>query len=102
MEKILLVINLTICVCFANAQSKHITNPDKIYTAVEKEPQFPGGQVGFYKSLQKIIVIPQNCLKDLSDLKVVIEFVVEKNGRLTHIKAVKGGCPETKERILNF
>ncbi|HTK20105.1 MAG TPA: hypothetical protein VL442_11345, partial [Mucilaginibacter sp.] len=32
----------------------------------------------------------------------VIEFVVEKNGRLTHIKAVKGGCPETKERIFKF
>jgi|GEM_PF-2916782 len=105
MKKLLFFIFLLNCIGFANAQTKRSvenTDPDKIYTAVEIEPQYPGGQAEFFKSLQTIIQVPPNCLNDISNAKLIIEFVVEKDGRLTHLKAVKGGCPALNKRIFEF
>ena len=102
MKKLVLLICLINCTCFANSQRRHTNDPDKIYTVVEKEPQFPGGQEKFLVSLQKSIHVPESCLKDVTNTKVIIGFIVEKDGSLAHIKAVRGGCPAINQNIISF
>src|ERR1700741_1771327 len=54
-----------------------------VYKAVEHEPEFPGGVKMFYKFLTKNIKYP----KTAGDThgKVFVQFIVEKNGTLSHI-----------------
>jgi protein TonB len=104
MKQLLFLIFLLNYIGFANAQTKRSvenTDPNKIYTAVEKEPQYPGGIQKLYISLQKSIHVPKICSKNIEGTKVVIDFVVEKDGSLTHIKA-KGWCPATNKNIIKF
>lgn len=78
-------------------------DPNKIFTAVEKEPGFAGGIEKFYSYLQKNIHYPAIAKENNVQGKVFVTFVVEKDGSLTDIKVVRGigsGCDEEAKRVL--
>jgi periplasmic protein TonB len=61
---------------------------------VEDMPEFPGGNKEFSSYLKKEMKYPENCrIKGIQGV-VIIEFVVEKNGKVTHVKAVTKVDPE--------
>ena len=62
----------------------------KIFTAVQKEPAFPGGLDAFYKYLQQTVRYPAKSFENRIQGKVLITFIVEKDGSLTDIKVAKG------------
>lgn len=62
-------------------------DPNYIFTSVEKQPEFPGGFVKFLqfiKDNQKV-----NVGTDAKSGRVIVSFVVEKDGALTGIKVVR-------------
>jgi TonB family protein len=62
---------------------------DMIFTAVEQNPEFPGGDAEFGKFLQKNIHYPAVDKKNNIQGKVYITFVVEADGHLSNEKVVR-------------
>lgn len=62
------------------------------YVVVEEMPQFPDGDVSAY--IEKNICYPQLCLKKRIQGRVICQFVVEKDGRLTSVQVVRGVHPD--------
>jgi protein TonB len=88
-----------------NADVKQVVeeNPNQIFTAVEQVPTFPGGDAGFNKYLSKNIRYPAIARENNVQGRVIVQFVVEKDGSLTDIKVVRGigsGCDEEAVRAL--
>lgn len=92
MKRILITYFLIVFVIAAKAQA--IDTTKQIFTAVEMEPSFPGGVDRFYRYLQVNIRYPGNALKNRSQGKVFVSFVVEKNGSLTDVKVLRGVSPD--------
>src|SRR6201991_2633522 len=88
-----------------NSDVKQVTeeDPNKIFTAVEKEPGSPGGDEAFLKYLSKNIHYPAIAKENNVQGKVFLSFVVEKDGSLTDVKTVRGvgsGWEEQEKRVL--
>jgi len=78
-------------------------DPNKIFTAVEQNPEFPGGLDAFYKYLGKTIRYPAVARENNTQGRVVVQFVCERDGSLTDIKVVRGigdGCDEEAIRVV--
>jgi protein TonB len=78
-------------------------NPNQIFTAVEKQPSFPGGDAKFGAYLGKAIRYPAIARENNVTGRVILTFVVERDGSLTDIKVVRGigsGCDEEAVRAL--
>jgi TonB family protein len=78
-------------------------DPNKVFSAVEREPSFVGGMEKFYKFLEGIIRYPDVAKRYNVQGKVFITFVVEKDGSLTDIRVVRGvgsGCDEEAVRVM--
>jgi protein TonB len=74
----------------AYAQKKPAPIPNKnnqiLIDPVEEGPSFPGGQKAFYKFLSKNLKWPGD--PEVSG-RVIVGFVVEKDGSLTHFKILR-------------
>ncbi|TZF83872.1 TonB family protein [Pedobacter sp. BS3] len=74
-----------------------------IFIGVEKNPEFAGGLQAFYKFLQRNLRYPADAQENNITGKVVLSFVVEKDGSVSNIKVIKGigfGCDEEAVRVL--
>jgi TonB family protein len=72
----------------------------KIFTAVEQEPQFPGGLEKLYNYLQTNLKYPENARDQGIRGRVRINFVVEKDGSLSNFEIRKSLSPETDAEAL--
>jgi protein TonB len=63
---------------------------NKVYESVEQEPAFPGGIQKFYDYLGKSIRYPAVDRENNVTGKVFVQFVVERDGSLTDVKALRG------------
>jgi TonB family protein len=84
-----------------------VTENDKpskdIFVVVEQLPQAVGGMSAFYNQLAKDITYPAEALQNRIEGRVSIEFIVEKNGSLSDVKAIMGigsGCDEEAVRAV--
>jgi len=68
--------------------------PEKIFTAVEESPQFPGGDAELYKWLSKNIRYPEMAAQNNIQGRVTVQFVVEKDGSVGEVKVVRGKDPD--------
>ncbi|EAY29247.1 energy transducer TonB [Microscilla marina] len=62
-----------------------------------------GGYTAFYKYVQKNLKYPPQARRIGIEGKVVVQFIIEKDGSLTDIKVLKGigsGCDEEAVRVL--
>jgi len=60
---------------------------------VSTMPKFPGGNPELFDFLNSNIKYPEISVKNNSQGKVIIEFVVEENGEISNIKVLKGVDP---------
>ena len=76
---------------------------DEIFTIVEQQPEFPGGMGAFYTFVQKKMSYPSQARRMGIEGKVFVQFVVDKQGNITDVVAVKGigaGCDEEAVRVI--
>lgn len=66
-----------------------LVNKDSIYNSVEIErrPEYPGGMEAFYKHISANFNIPKD--KGFAGGKVILSFVIEKDGSLVDIKILR-------------
>ena len=70
---------------------------------IENYPGFPGGHSAFIKFLSRNLKYPGSAVEKGIEGKVLISFIIEKNGRLSNIKILRGigyGCDEEAIRVL--
>lgn len=63
---------------------------DTTYTVVEQMPEFPGGQSALFEYLKNNITYPKSAKKDELEGKVILSFVVNKEGDVQEVKVIKG------------
>lgn len=76
---------------------------EEVFTIVEDQPEFPGGMPAFYKFVGDNMKYPAQARRMGIEGRVFVQFVVDKDGTVTEVKAVKGigaGCDEEAERVL--
>lgn len=62
---------------------------DKIYSSVEKMPEYPGGMKYFKRYIDRNLKYPEEAKKNKIEGVVVMQFVVEKNGDITNPRVVR-------------
>ncbi|WP_184545103.1 energy transducer TonB [Mucilaginibacter sp. FT3.2] len=98
--KLVLVLGIFTFCCSeqrAIAQTKKDTD-SKVASAHLKEvlPEFPGGQ----GKLDEFIKSKLHPVKGVSGKKVIVYFVVEKTGKLNHVKVIKGLTAEANKEAV--
>lgn len=63
--------------------------PEKVFTAVEQMPQFPGGDAALMKYLSNNINYPQVAMENGVQGRVIVQFVVTKNGTVGEVKVIR-------------
>jgi len=76
----------------------------EIFTVVEAMPEFPGGMAKLMGYLGNNIKYPPLAKESGIQGRVFINFVVEPNGTISHVKVLRGiggGCDEEAIRVVN-
>ena len=71
-----------------------------VYNSVEQMPEFPGGTVEMMKFLQQNIQYPANAAKNNVEGRVILQFVVEKDGQIGDVKIARSVDPELDAEAL--
>jgi TonB family protein len=77
----------------------------QVFAAVEQAPSFPGGTDAFYKFLASNTIYPEAMRANNIQGKVIVTFVVEKDGSLSNVRALKGpgyGANEEAVRVVSL
>ena len=82
------------------AQSDDV--PEKIYTATEQMPQFPGGEAALMKYMQNNIKYPVVAIENGTQGNVIVQFVVKKDGTIGTVKIVRGLSPELNKEAIRL
>lgn len=95
MKKVLFVLALLLSAHTAiHAQSNQNTernaSDEKIFDVVEQPPSFPGGQAALMSYLSKNVKYPEEALKDNVQGRVIVGFIVEKDGSVSNAKIIRG------------
>lgn len=64
-------------------------NSTRIYSVVEEMPEYPGGMKAFVNYLRRKLVYPPQAKKENLEGVVAVQFVVEKDGRITSPTVVR-------------
>jgi periplasmic protein TonB len=68
----------------------------------ESMPEFPGGSNAFIEYLNNELHYPENCIRDSISGVVIVEFVIEENGKITNAKVTKSVDPDLDKEALRF
>ncbi|MCX6244444.1 MAG: TonB family protein [Bacteroidetes bacterium] len=77
--------------------------PKEIFTVVEEQPGYPGGDEARIKFLQANIKYPEEAKELGTQGKVFVTFVVEVDGSITDVRVLRGigaGCDEEAIRVV--
>ena len=77
--------------------------PEKVFTVVEQQPEFPGGTAEMYKYLGKNIKYPSAASRANVSGRVFMSFVVNTDGSIQDVQVLKGlgfGCDEEAIRVV--
>ncbi|MBI3220245.1 MAG: energy transducer TonB [Bacteroidetes bacterium] len=76
---------------------------EEIFTIVEESANPIGGMPAFYKYLVETMKYPPQARRLGVEGKVLLQFVVDKNGNISDVKVMKGigaGCDEEAVRVM--
>lgn len=75
----------------------------EVFSIVEVMSRPIGGMAAFYNAVSSLLRYPKEARRKGVEGRVFVEFIVERNGSLTNIKAIKGigaGCDEEAVRVV--
>lgn len=79
------------------------TAKDKVYEKAEIMPEFPGGEQAMMDFVAKNVTYPKEAMEKEISGRVLVGFIVEKDGSITETEVVKGiggGCDEEALRVV--
>ena len=80
------------------AEEKPKEEETKVFDVVEQMPQFPGGQQALFEYLSKNIKYPVIAEENGVQGRVIVTFVVERDGSITDVKVVKSVDPSLDKK----
>jgi protein TonB len=86
----------------AMAQNKKAAN-DKVLEKAEVMPEFPGGEQAMMKFVSENVQYPEKAKEKEISGRVLVGFIVEKDGSVNEVKIVRGiggGCDEEAVRVV--
>ena len=86
----------------AMAQNKKVAN-DKVLEKAEVMPEFPGGEQAMMKFVAENVQYPEEAKEKEISGRVMVGFIVEKDGSISDVKVAKGiggGCDEEAVRVV--
>lgn len=94
------------CICLKNANAQEKTDSTVYnFMSMESPPMYPGGMSNLYQFLGENIKYPSEALTKDVQGKVMVSFVVEKDGTLNDIKVERklgAGTDEEAVRVLKL
>ncbi len=75
-------------------EEKKPVEENKVFTAVEQMPQFPGGEAELMKYIHKNLKYPPVAMENNIQGRVVVQFVVTKTGKIGEVKVARGRDPD--------
>ncbi|GAD06266.1 energy transducer TonB [Porphyromonas crevioricanis] len=75
------------------APVKEEDDENKVFMIVEQQPEFPGGTAALMKWLSSNVRYPEIAIENNIQGRVIVSFVVEKDGSTTDVKVVRGVDP---------
>ena len=70
---------------------------DKVFDVVEQMPEFPGGQDSLMTFLMRTMKYPKEAMDKGVQGRVVVKFVIEKDGQVSEPEIVKSVYPALDE-----
>ena len=95
MKSFFLLLVALLSFTFSKAQSESHAPPspndphEKVFSFVEQNPIFPGGDAALMKFLQQNINYPKRARRLDIEGKVVVKFIIDENGAITNVQVVK-------------
>ena len=89
MKRIIFMVLAIMTTLSINAQSEETLVEEKVSDVVEEMPQFPGGPSALFEYLSKNIQYPEAAKKNGIQGRVLVSFIVEKDGAISNAKVVK-------------
>ena len=74
--------------------SEDVAEPEGVFDIVEHMPSFPGGQMELMKFFAENVRYPKEAEEKGKQGRVVLTFIVEKDGSISHIDVAKKVCEE--------
>jgi len=87
---------------FQVSLKRRTLNDSSIFIIVEQQPEFPDGISGLYKYINKNLKYPRDARKTGVDGKVLIEFIVERDGSIAAVKVQKSLTPSCDEEAIRL
>ena len=76
------------------------TAKEDVFMVAEQMPEFPGGMKEMLKFLQENVKYPENAMKNNVQGRVIVQFVIEKDGTPTEFKVVRSVDPDLDAEAL--
>ncbi len=81
-----------------------VEDDNKVFTVVEQQPEFPGGQGAMYKWIGENLKYPSEARNNGLQGKVIMQFTVEKDGSISSVRVVRdavgGGAGDEANRVV--
>lgn len=82
-------------------EEKHeVVEETKVFTSVEQMPQFPGGEAELLKWISTHIKYPAIAMENNVQGKVVVQFVVTRDGSIGEVKIARGKDPDLDKEAM--
>ena len=75
-------------------EEKKPVEENKVFTAVEQMPQFPGGEGELMKYIRDHLKYPPVAAENNIQGRVIVQFVVTKTGKVGEVKVARGKDPD--------
>ena len=102
---ILMTVMAVFCLMTASAQKTVVSQENqKVFDTVEQMPEYPGGMPALIEFLQTNMKYPEDAQKQKVEGRVMVMFVVEKDGSITDVKVARNVFPSLDEeavRVVN-
>ena len=80
--------------------SDRVSNTDRVLDVVDEMPQFPGGPNGLFEYLSKSVKYPVVAEENGVQGRVIVSFIVERDGSVTNEKVVKSVDPSLDKEAM--
>lgn len=103
--KRIIMMAIAACMMTLGAQAqvqKGNTAPQDVFDVVEEMPVFPGGMQGMIKFLSENISYPKDAQEKKISGRVIISFVIDKDGSVGEVQTVKPLYPSLDEEAIRI
>ena len=102
MKRIIFIVLAIMVTLSINAQSEATHVEEKVYDVVEEMPQFPGGPSALFEYLSNNLQYPVVAEENGVQGRVIVTFIVEKDGSISNAKVVKAVDPSLDKEAIRL